>query len=121
MGWLPIALAVKPATYDLPLMAGYNYGGHVNRYFKTQDNIVHVEFCVLYEGDTLRHDDVFATLPEGFRPSAPIVALVGADGISIGTGVFGVEVSIHPSGEMKLYWPKFNANWVFGTVSFLAA
>lgn len=67
-GWKEIATATPPQEYDLPLAEGVT-AAPAAIYYKTQDNIVHIEMMVSgeFSGDT-----ILAVLPVGYRPKRVI-------------------------------------------------
>lgn len=119
--WAKIATATPPQEYDLPLAEGFTSGGNANTYWKDQFGVVHVEFCVQKSSSTYELNDVFATLPAGFRPKRRVHVGGIGDGITAGTGVIAMEVCIEPNGSMFLYCANSTIHWVVGEMSFLAA
>ena len=118
----PIATATPPQVFDLPITAGYEDQLYQNTYYKTQDGIVHVSFCIRKTTSTaFDSQEVFATLPAGFRPSSELARDVGGDGINLGNGIVATEIHIRTNGEMYIWGVNFQINWVYGEVSFLAA
>ena len=120
--WRKIAFCDKPQEFDLPITAGYEDQIHQNTYYKTQDGIVHVSFCIRKTTSTaFDSQEVFATLPAGFRPSSELARDVGGDGINLGNGIVATEIHIRSNGEMYIWGVNSQINWVYGEVSFRAA
>ena len=118
----PIATATPPQAFDLPITAGYEDQIYQNTYCKTQDGIVHVSFCIRKTTSTaFDPQEVFATLPAGFRPSSELARDVGGDGINLGNGIVATEIHIRTNGEMYIWGVNSQINWVYGEVSFRAA
>ena len=93
-GWQPIATAIKPQEFDLPLAEGVTpVTGFKNTYSKDQFGVVRVWFSTHFESIPTSGAHVFY-LPEGFRPDfiCPFTAH-----FSMGE-FYNVSVSIHPSG-----------------------
>lgn len=69
-GWEPIAAAVPPQEYELPLVDGFSIPevGIKNRYYKDQFGRVMVDFAVSGTFNANEHVHI-ATLPAGFIPS----------------------------------------------------
>ena len=77
-GWLPLATAMKPQEFDLPLASGFSNGGGGNSvYWKDQFNQVHFLVSVTNQ-NSLSSGDVIATLPAGFRPSKTAIFVLGS-------------------------------------------
>lgn len=121
-GWEPIPTATPPQEYDLPITQGYVSQLYRNTYYKTQDGIVHVAFCIQKAPETaFVIPEVFAILPVGFRPAFELARDVGGDGIDLGTGLIATEIHIRPNGEMYIWGANGGIDWVYGEVTFLAA
>ncbi len=120
--WLYFSTTRPPQEFDLPITAGYEDQLYQNTYYKTQDGIVHVSFCIRKTTSTaFDSQEVFATLPAGFRPSSELARDVGGDGINLGNGIVATEIHIRTNGEMYIWGVNSQINWVYGEVSFLAA
>lgn len=120
--WRKIAFCEKPQEFDLPITAGYEDQLYQNTYYKTQDGIVHVSFYIRKTTSTaFDSQEVFATLPAGFRPSSELARDVGGDGINLGNGIVATEIHIRTNGEMYIWGVNSQINWVYGEVSFRAA
>ena len=77
-GWHPLATAMKPQEFDLPLASGFSNGGGGNSvYWKDQFNQVHFLVSVTNQ-NSLSSGDVIATLPAGFRPSKTAIFVLGS-------------------------------------------
>ena len=120
--WVQTAIVAPPQAFDLPITAGYEDQIYQNTYCKTQDGIVHVSFCIRKTTSTaFDPQEVFATLPAGFRPSSELARDVGGDGINLGNGIVATEIHIRTNGEMYMWGVNSQINWVYGEVSFRAA
>ncbi|WNX85799.1 hypothetical protein RWV98_05890 [Agathobaculum sp. NTUH-O15-33] len=120
--WVKIATATKPAVYDLPLAAGYSGSGYRCEYYKTQDGIVHLNFCIQrMNAVPFEPFAVFATLPEGYRPKSRLPICAIGDGINSGNGVLGAEVYIYEDGTITVFHVNANVSWILGSASFPAA
>lgn len=99
--WVRLATAAPPQEYDLPLAAGWERMQKC-AYFKTQDGIVTV-IAALKATANHSDGDVFATLPEGYRPTehTEVPAIIKSP-ISTGTMI------VHDYGAVAL--------WVLGGV-----
>lgn len=82
--WEAIATATPPQEFSLPLSAGWEtQSGGDAKYFKTQEDIVHVSMNVKSNA-AVAAGDTIATLPAGFRPATqlkiPIICKVSGQG-----------------------------------------
>lgn len=83
-GWQKLATATPPQEFSLPLSAGWEtQSGGDAKYFKTQEDIVHVSMNVKSNA-AVAAGDTIATLPAGFRPASqlkiPIICKVSGQG-----------------------------------------
>ena len=94
--WEPIATAIKPQEFSLPLAEGVTTvgAGYKNIYSKDQFGIVRVWFSVHFESIPASGTHVF-NLPEGFRPDSTCCA---AAVLSMAEYYHAI-VAIHPSGD----------------------
>lgn len=120
-GWKPVAIATPPQEFDLPLANGIENGGNTSAYWKSQEGIVFVRFSVMKAGSHHQNNDVFATLPEGFRPKQRILFAGIGDLISAGTGVIAAEIAINTNGTMQLVYANSAPTWIMGEAVFIAA
>lgn len=65
--WKPLATAVFPQEFDLPLEGGFSKY-YCAKYSKTQDGMVTVTLWISGSG-AANAETIIATLPEGFRPA----------------------------------------------------
>lgn len=113
LGWKPLATAIKPQEFDLPLADGI-IALQPCIYWKNQFEEVTIYGCTygeVTEGDTI------ATLPEGFRPDHPVewpASFTGDAGRVSGT------VFISESGIVSIHTPAPAMSVVFAA-SFLTA
>lgn len=109
-----------PQEYDLPLAEGYSLAVDGAGYSKTQEGIVSIYFSINGAFTASSSDiggDVFATLPEGFRPTGKIPVPVVQQDIP---GPDWVKVLVHPDGTMR-YYGNGSTTAIYGFVSFVAA
>lgn len=94
-GWQPIATAIKPQEFSLPLAEGVTTvgAGYKNIYSKDQFGIVRVWFSVHFESIPASGTHVF-NLPEGFRPDSICCAAAVLSMVEY----YNATVAIHPSG-----------------------
>lgn len=98
LGWKPLATAIKPQEFDLPLAEGVSaLGGWKNTYSKDQFGIVRVWFSVQFESVPGLNAPVFI-LPEGFRPDS---ICCNAATFSI-VSQFHAILSVMPSGATQV-------------------
>lgn len=115
-----VAIATPPQEFNLPLADGIENGGNTSTYWKSQEGIVYVRWCVMKTGGNHQNGDVFATLPEGFRPKQRILFAGIGDMISSGTGVIAAEIAINTNGNMQLVYANSAPTWVVGEAVFIA-
>ena len=94
--WEPIATAIKPQEFSLPLAEGVTTvgAGYKNIYSKDQFGIVRVWFSVHFESIPASGTHVF-NLPEGFRPDSICCAAAVLSMVEY----YNATVAIHPSGD----------------------
>ena len=102
MGWKLQALATPPQKFSLPLSAGWEaQSGGDAKYFKTQEDIVHVSMNVKSNA-AVAAGDTIATLPAGFRPASqlkiPIICKVSGQS-ALKFGHFDVTTN----GAIRIY------------------
>lgn len=116
-----VALCVAPEVHELPLASGFPVQSYANTYYKTQEGIVHLNFCIFRGASTaFVEPETICTMPEGYRPSSVIAAAVGGDGKSFGNGLPSAELHIEPDGRMWFYGADTRINWVYGEITYLA-
>ena len=116
-----IAQCVAPEVHELPLASGFPAQSYANTYYKTQEGIVHLNFCIFRgESTAFVERETICTMPEGYRPSTVIAAAVGGDGKSFGNGLPAAELHIKPSGQMWFYGADTRINWIYGEITYLA-
>ena len=119
--WTAIALCAAPEVHELPLVSGFPAQSYANTYYKTQEGIVHLNFCIFRGASTaFVEQETICTMPEGYRPSTVIAAAVGGDGKSFGNGLPSAELHIEPDGRMWFYGSDARINWVYGEITYLA-
>lgn len=120
--WFPLATRKSPEVHELPLASGFPAQSYANTYYKTQEGIVHLNFCIFRGASTaFVEPETICTMPEGYRPSSVIAAAVGGDGKSLGNGLPSAELHIEPDGRMWFYGADTRINWIYGEITFLAA
>lgn len=110
---------ISPQWRSLPLASRFPAQSYANYYYKTQENIVHVSFCI-DSGDKFQNGEVIANLPVGFRPSYTIARCVAGDGISMGSGIITAEIQVCANGNIVLYHCNSDIRWLLGEFTFLA-
>lgn len=108
----PLAMAIPPQEFDLPLAAGYApLGGHKCCYTKTQDGIVLCQVAVCRaDGSNLPAEFLpVATLPVGYRPSGAVLA----------GSAFGGYIKVFPDGTVELNVAQVRAEEA-ATIQFIA-
>ena len=119
--WYELARCVDPEVHELPLASGFPAQSYTNTYYKTQEGIVHLNFCIFRgESTAFVERETICTMPEGYRPSIVIAAAVGGDGKSFGNGLPAAELHIEPDGQMWFYGSDARINWVYGEITYLA-
>lgn len=119
--WERLAICAPPEVHGLPLASGFPAQSYANTYYKTQEGIVHLNFCIFRgESTAFVERETICTMPEGYRPSTVIAAAVGSDGKSFGNGLPAAELHIEPDGRMWFYGADTRINWVYGEITYLA-
>ena len=119
--WAQLAKCETPEVHELPLASGFPAQSYANTYYKTQEGIVHLNFCIFRGASTaFVEPETICTMPEGYRPSTVIAAAVGGDGKSFGNGLPSAELHIEPDGRMWFYGADTRINWVYGEITYLA-
>lgn len=119
--WERLAICAPPEVHGLPLASGFPAQSYANTYYKTQEGIVHLNFCIFRgESTAFVERETICTMPEGYRPSTVIAAAVGGDGKSFGNGLPAAELHIEPDGQMCFYGADTRINWIYGEITYLA-
>ena len=119
--WYELARCVTPEVHELPLASGFPAQSYANTYYKTQEGIVHLNFCIFRgESTAFVERETICTMPEGYRPSIVIAVAVGGDGKTFGNGLPAAELHIEPDGRMWFYGADTRINWVYGEITYLA-
>ena len=119
--WERLAICAPPEVHGLPLASGFPAQSYANTYYKTQEGIVHLNFCIFRgESTAFVERETICTMPEGYRPSTVIAAAVGGDGKSFGNGLPAAELHIEPDGQMRFYGADTRINWIYGEITYLA-
>lgn len=119
--WERLAICAPPEVHGLPLASGFPAQSYANTYYKTQEGIVHLNFCIFRgESTAFVERETICTMPEGYRPSTVIAAAVGGDGKSFGNGLPSAELHIEPDGRMWFYGADTRINWIYGEITYLA-
>ena len=119
--WERLAICAPPEVHGLPLASGFPAQSYANTYYKTQEGIVHLNFCIFRgESTAFVERETICTMPEGYRPSTVIAAAVGGDGKSFGNGLPAAELHIEPGGQMWFYGADTRINWIYGEITYLA-
>lgn len=118
--WERLAICAPPEVHGLPLASGFPAQSYANTYYKTQEGIVHLNFCIFRgESTAFAEPETICTMPKGYRPSIVIAAAVGGDGKSFGNGLPAAELHIEPDGRMWFYGSDARINWVYGEITYL--
>lgn len=119
--WERLAICAPPEVHGLSLASGFPAQSYANTYYKTQEGIVHLNFCIFRgESTAFVERETICTMPEGYRPSTVIAAAVGGDGKSFGNGLPAAELHIEPDGRMWFYGADTRINWIYGEITYLA-
>ena len=119
--WERLAICAPPEVHGLPLASGFPAQSYANTYYKTQEGIVHLNFCIFRgESTAFVERETICTMPEGYRPSTVIAAAVGGDGKSFGNGLPAAELHIEPDGQMWFYGADTRINWIYGEITYWA-
>lgn len=119
--WERLAICAPPEVHGLPLASGFPAQSYANTYYKTQEGIVHLNFCIFRgESTAFVERETICTMPEGYRPSTVIAAAVGGDGKSFGNGLPAAGLHIEPDGQMWFYGADTRINWIYGEITYLA-
>ena len=121
LGWRQVSLAVAPEVHELPLASGFPTQSYANTYYKTQEGIVHLNFCITRGSSTaFTASEVVCTLPVGYRPSSVRMFSVGGDSGYFGTVAAPVQVYVTSDGELKFISCAQKVTWIYGEITYLA-
>ena len=120
--WHELARCVAPEVHELPLASGFPAQSYANTYYKTQEGIVHLNFCITRGSSTaFTASEVVCTLPIGYRPSSVRMFSVGGDSGYFSTVAAPVQVYVTSDGELKFISCAQKVTWIYGEITFLAA
>ena len=116
-----LATCETPEVHELPLASGFPTQSYANTYYKTQEGIVHLNFCVTRGSSTaFTASEVVCTLPVGYRPSSVRMFSVGGDSGYFGTVAAPVQVYVTSDGELKFISCAQKVTWIYGEITYLA-
>ena len=119
--WRKVADCIAPELHDLPLASGFPTQSYANTYYKTQEDIVHLNFCITRGSNTaFTASEVVCTLPVGYRPSSVRMFSVGGDSGYFGTVAAPVQVYVTSDGELKFINCAQKVTWIYGEITYLA-
>ena len=120
--WVQLAKCETPEIHELPLASDFPEQPYSNSYYKTQEGIVHLNFCITRGSSTaFTASEVVCTLPIGYRPSSVRMFSVGGDGGYFSTVAAPVQVYVTSDGELKFISCAQKVTWIYGEITFLAA
>ena len=119
--WYELARCVAPEVHELPLASGFPAQSYANTYYKTQEGIVHLNFCIFHGSNTAyTSSETICTLPEGFRPSTMVVAHCGGNGAPWGNDFPLSELHVDSDGRLIFYRSENKTQWVYGEITYPA-
>ena len=119
--WYELARCVSPEVHELPLASGFPAQSYANTYYKTQEGIVHLNFCITRGSSTaFTASEVVCTLPIGYRPSSVRMFSVGGDSGYFSTVAAPVQVYVTSDGELKFISCAQKVTWIYGEITYLA-
>ena len=119
--WYELARCVAPEVHELPLASGFPTQSYANTYYKTQEGIVHLNFCITRGSSTaFTASEVVCTLPIGYRPSSVRMFSVGGDSGYFSTVAAPVQVYVTSDGELKFISCAQKVTWIYGEITYLA-
>lgn len=119
--WHELARCVAPEVHELPLASGFPAQSYANTYYKTQEGIVHLNFCITRGSSTaFTASEVVCTLPIGYRPSSVRMFSVGGDSGYFSTVAAPVQVYVTSDGELKFISCAQKVTWIYGEITYLA-
>ena len=119
--WERLAICAPPEVHGLPLASGFPAQSYANTYYKTQEGIVHLNFCIFRGSNTAyTSSETICTLPEGFRPSTTVVAHCGGNGAPWGNDFPPSELHVDSDGRLIFYRSENKTQWVYGEITYPA-
>lgn len=119
--WKQLAVCAAPEVHELPLASGFPAQSYANTYYKTQEGIVHLNFCITRGSSTaFTASEVVCTLPIGYRPSSVRMFSVGGDSGYFSTVAAPVQVYVTSDGELKFISCAQKVTWIYGEITYLA-
>lgn len=119
--WYELARCVAPEVHELPLASDFPEQPYSNSYYKTQEGIVHLNFCITRGSSTaFTASEVVCTLPIGYRPSSVRMFSVGGDSGYFSTVAAPVQVYVTSDGELKFISCAQKVTWIYGEITYLA-
>lgn len=119
--WERLAICAPPEVHGLPLASGFPAQSYANTYYKTQEGIVHLNFCIFHGSNTAyTSSETICTLPEGFRPSTMVVAHCGGNGAPWGNDFPLSELHVDSDGRLIFYRSENKTQWVYGEITYPA-
>lgn len=116
-----IATRISPERHELPLASDFPEQPYSNSYYKTQEGIVHLNFCITRGSSTaFTASEVVCTLPIGYRPSSVRMFSVGGDSGYFSTVAAPVQVYVTSDGELKFISCAQKVTWIYGEITYLA-
>ena len=116
-----LAICETPEVHELPLASGFPAQSYANTYYKTQEGIVHLNFCIFRGSNTAyTSSETICTLPEGFRPSTTVVAHCGGNGAPWGNDFPPSELHVDSDGRLIFYRSENKTQWVYGEIIYPA-
>lgn len=117
--WQKFATATSPQQFDLPLAEGVT-SYEISKYCKTQENIVIVNFAVVFaDVKTGSGSYLFANLPAGFRPNGVIVTSASS-WCESPLSRNAVECDVRQDGGIYISTTEQSIQYVHGQVVFVA-
>lgn len=119
--WVQLAKCETPDIHELPLASDFPEQLYSNSYYKTQEGIVHLNFCITRGSSTaFTASEVVCTLPIGYRPSSVRMFSVGGDSGYFSTVAAPVQVYVTSDGELKFISCAQKVTWIYGEITYLA-
>lgn len=119
--WVQLAKCETPDIHELPLASDFPEQPYSNSYYKTQEGIVHLNFCITRGSSTaFTASEVVCTLPIGYRPSSVRMFSVGGDSGYFSTVAAPVQVYVTSDGELKFISCAQKVTWIYGEITYLA-
>ena len=119
--WERLAICAPPEVHELPLASGFPVQSYANTYYKTQEGIVHLNFCITRGSSTaFTASEVVCILPIGYRPSSVRMFSVGGDSGYFSTVAAPVQVYVTSDGELKFISCAQKVTWIYGEITYLA-